>query len=68
MNVDPRTCATLGELLHYGETGNIEGLSPDMARYISDNFGIEEEEEDCERCKELEDALDDIHRITKETI
>ena len=65
MNVDPRSCATLGEVLKYAEMGNMEGITPEFARYLTDNFNIEPVEVVCERCKELEGTLDEIEALAR---
>ena len=58
MNIKPQACANLEELFKYGEMGNIEGLSPELARYVIENYDLAE--------PEPEEGLEDLARVVDE--
>ena len=64
--VDIRGCANLKEIFHYAEQGAIEGCSPEFARYITDNYHLEDDYEDIEERERIQRDYDDLREAVEE--
>lgn len=72
MKIDIRTCADLEEIFHYAELGDIEGCSPEFAKYIVSNFDIsgqlaadDELDELKIQVKDMEEDFEEIETIAR---